>query len=273
MSAATKAVSLAGHLHTQMKCTGCLIAAGDGKIQQHGCGFMQADRLQTQAELQAAQVRSKSLAEDLALIRSTLVPLLTAPATAAAAAAGAVAPQQSSNGAMAALAHLYEQKEREQQHQLQHTVSAGPSHPATTDYACRSGYASPKLAARAFSAGVRSSPCNSAAQQPGYQSPGRAIAPDPSREVQQGWLFQSPKPSPAIAVASCRSGLGSASRSPAAAATGTFNGTPDSCRGGGLAGLLSGLQDDVDKLQQQLHQSRRQLNWDGNTDPGMASDR
>jgi hypothetical protein len=32
---------------------------------------------------------------------------------------------------------------------------------------------------------------------------------------------------------------------------------------GGLAGLVSELQNDVDKLQQQLHSTRRQLNWEG----------
>jgi hypothetical protein len=32
---------------------------------------------------------------------------------------------------------------------------------------------------------------------------------------------------------------------------------------GGLAGLVSELQSDVDKLQKQLHSTRRQLNWEG----------
>eukprot|EP00878_Enallax_costatus_P046668 GHUV01056923.1.p1 GENE.GHUV01056923.1~~GHUV01056923.1.p1 ORF type:complete len:306 (+),score=107.18 GHUV01056923.1:230-1147(+) len=234
---------------------------------------LEADRLRTQAELQMAQERSKSLAEDLALIRSTLVPLLTSPATAAAAAAGVVAPQQPINASMAALAQLLEQKGwQQQQQQPQHTMPAGWPCVVTKEYSCNSVYASPK-AAGAVRAETWASPRSPAVQQFDYQSPARAAAPSLSMGLEQGLCYQAPAPSPAVAAVPNAAGLASPHKSPAQAmAAAALTATPGSCRGGGLAGLVSELQADVDKLQQQLHQSRRQLNWEC-ADPGMAQDR
>lgn len=188
-----------------------------------------------------AQERSRSLSEDLALIRSTLVPLLTSSAMAA---AGAARAGQPPNGAMAALAQLIAHKNQQQ--------------PA---YATLSAYASPAAAA-ASPAAAECWPgaCNPAAQSL-YHSPSKSVRPSSTLGLQLGVSFASPVSSPAAAAGRCSAEEGFRHSSPSVV-TAAACAAPGSCRGGTLAGLVTELQADIDQLQQQLCKSRRQLKWD-----------
>jgi hypothetical protein len=217
---------------------------------------LQADRLRTQAELQVAQERSRSLAEELSLTRSTLLPLLSTPAATAAAAAGAVPTSQPANASLAALAQVMQQ----QQQAGGHAVAPG----------------SPMAAAYVGTQGFDATSCSTtggvAAGHTTYTVPSNT----PTAAVAAAWQYGSP----AIAGRSADMVVDSTdshfSSSPVATSPGR-RALEQYCSGSsqqldrvtpqrgsnGLAGLVSELQSDVDKLQQQLHSTRRQLSWDG----------
>lgn len=237
-------------------------------IPSHGA---QADRLRTQAELQLAQERSRSLAEELSLIRSTLLPLLSSPAATMAAAAGAAPPAQRANGSLAALAQLMQQ-----QRQQQDVVLTGAADGASA--AALAGITgSPAAAELSLSSGRHTtysfSPNGGAAGGPAVTGSDPGLC----------WQHQSPARANRVHSAVSSPGLSAARSSNCVA----FSAQPEavdvdvrasqevvrSTPQRGLAGLVSELQADVNKLQQQLHSSRRQLEWEeqhGSHDGGEA---
>jgi hypothetical protein len=223
---------------------------------------LQADRLRTQAELQVAQERSRALGEELSLIRSTLLPLLSAPAATAAVAAGAVPASQPANASLAALAQVMQQ-----QQQQAGGFAVAPGSPMAAAYTSSQGFdgMSSSTGGGAGTGGHTTytvpynTPTAALAAARQYDSPARAgRTADPALDATDAQYSSSPaavSPSRRALEQYCSGG----SQQPERA-------TPQR-GGGGLAGLVSELQSDVDKLQQQLHSTRRQLHWEG---PGSA---
>jgi hypothetical protein len=217
---------------------------------------LQADRLRTQEELQVAQERSRSLGEELSLIRSTLLPLLSTPAATAAVAAGAVPASQPGNASLAALAQVM------QQQQQAGGCAAAPGSPMAAAYTGNLGFDGMSSSSTGGGYTTYTVPYNtptaavaSAASARQYNSTVRAgRTADPALEVTDAHCSSSPvaaSPSRRALEQYCSGGSQQLERA-----------TPQR-GGGGLAGLVSELQSDVDKLQQQLHSTRRQLHWDG----------
>uniref|UniRef100_A0A383WQ97 Uncharacterized protein n=1 Tax=Tetradesmus obliquus TaxID=3088 RepID=A0A383WQ97_TETOB len=225
---------------------------------------LEADRLRTQAELQVAQERSRSLAEELSLIRSTLLPLLSAPAATAAAAAGAVPATQPANASLAALAQVMQQQ---QQQHASYSVAPGSPMSAATAYPGPQGFGQATCSMGDIGGGhtTYTVPFNTPAAALAAGSPGAGRYEPPNADDGNGGLGAlysgSPAASPAHrALERCCHGSNRQGE------------RLTSQRGsGGLAGLVSELQSDVDKLQQQLHSSRRQLNWQGQQSSAVES--
>jgi hypothetical protein len=225
---------------------------------------LQADRLRIQAELQVAQERSRALGEELSLIRSTLLPLLSAPAATAAVAAGAVPASQPANASLAALAQVMQQ-----QQQQTGGVAEAPGSPMAAVYMSNRGFDGMSSSSTGGGAGTGghttytipyNTPTAALAAARQYDSPARAgRTADPALDAMDAQYSSSPaavSPSRKALEQYCSGGSQQLERA-----------TPQR-GGGGLAGLVSELQSDVDKLQQQLHSTRRQLHWEGR--PGSA---
>lgn len=211
--------------------------------------------MRTQTELQLAQERAQSLAEDLSLIRTTLVPLLS---TQGAVPSASGLPAQPANGALAALAQVKAQKEQQQWQQTASLVPPTDTAPSIIPgpaYACCSVYAASPTAAAA--AGLQD---RAALHQLGQQQ-----SHSPLRSGTSSCLG-SPGPSIACRTPTASPVAGAIKKTPRLTsqqlAQYSAAAAPDhSSKGGSLAGLVSELQADVGKLQQQLHHSRRQLKW------------
>lgn len=221
----------------------------------------QADRARTQAELQRAQEHASSLQEDLALIRSTLLPL-------------AVSREPLRQADASIPAAMLASPHREQ---MQPALMAAGSPAAESILVHDDGeaYSTMQLPPPAAAAG----PLPRTPGQMGCQAGGigRPAADSPSAAF---------SPAARLSDASVRSARLARSSStvaeacsPAARASIEGGGwgrvPPDMPSPGALAGLVSELQADVEKLQHQLNSSRRQLKWDSGREAaacGTAAD-